>query len=811
MRKSQHKIAHAFWESGNSGVIILSSAWNSAHQPPLTFEPVTPDDLRIEQLTPQQVGRYYRYYRSQNDWVFVVRSERYPQLLEQKSKVYLAGEFNGWAEAIGDPQWELKPTSEAAETTYELAVPIKALPAEARFAFKFVTERGDWLNVPESAPNQVSGLDGFANFEFDPELTGKQVFRFNLGADYQPSGNERIVWKDATGVETYELPHTQYLTQAESELELGAIVAGGQTTFRLFAPRASSVWVAYGRTADASDVAWASLKCVDGVTWEATIDQNLDGWFYSYRVDGVSRDGTAHFDKNFAILDPYAKACLGHQGPGIVVDAKRMAKVESDFVPPAWHDLVILEAHIRDLASHAPIKLSAQERQGYAGVRKWLKAEGSYLRELGVNAVELQPIQEFDNRQREDYHWGYMTVNYFSPESSYASHPEKASQVEEFRGLVRDFHSAGMAVILDVVYNHVGEPNHLLFVDKFYYFNLDETNDLVNWSGCGNDLRCETPMGRRLIIESLKHLIETYDVDGFRFDLAELIGIDVLREIEVELKKVKPSLILIAEPWSFRGHIQNELKETGFASWNDGFRDSIAKYVCGEGNQEMIRHFLAGSPDITRFAAQSINYTESHDDYCWLDRITEREGHDGSDPTILDRRRTHLMAAVLFGALGVPMLAQGQDFLRSKQGISNTYQLGDVNALDYNRRFVYSGTHGYFRDWIKFRLSEQGRALRLSGAFHPSYIDFYHAEGSSAVIALFNADRSQPGPQLLFGLNPHFEYADIECAALGQLQLLQIADQERFELDGLKSALIPLREKYIHMPPLSCGLWLVEA
>ena len=129
-------------------------------------------------------------------------------------------------------------------------------------------------------------------------------------------------------------------------------------------------------------------------------------------------------------------------------------------------------------------------------------------------------------------------------------------------------------------------------------------------------------MGRRLIIDSLKHLVETYDVDGFRFDLAELIGIEVLREIEVELKKVKPAIILIAEPWSFRGHIQDELQETGYASWNDGFRDCIAKYVKGEGNQDMIRHFVAGSPSSTRFAAQTINYTESHDDHCWLDRIT---------------------------------------------------------------------------------------------------------------------------------------------------------------------------------------------
>ena len=267
-----------------------------------------------------------------------------------------------------------------------------------------------------------------------------------------------------------------------------------------------------------------------------------------------------------------------------------------------------------------------------------------------------------------------------------------------------------------MVYNHVGEPNHLLFIDKYYYFHLDEANDLVNWSGCGNDLRCDTPMGRRLIIDSLKHLVEVYDVDGFRFDLAELIGIEVLREIEEELKKVKPSIILIAEPWSFRGHIQDSLKETGYSSWNDGFREGMADYLHGKGNQDMIRYFLSGSPGTSRFAAQTINYTESHDDHCWIDRITECADHNGISPTWLDQRRTCLMASILFSSLGIPMLAAGQDFMRSKQGVSNTYKRGDLNALDYNQRLLRSGVHDYFRSWISFRLSYAGSALRYDGS-----------------------------------------------------------------------------------------------
>jgi pullulanase/glycogen debranching enzyme len=809
MAKNMQKITYAFWESRDSGLIFLAANWSGTTTlPPLLLGPKEQSFAKVERLSPEEAGRFCRYYRRKNSWVFVIRSKRHPQLLDRKVRVFLGGDFNKWEKAIGQSQWELKPKGGEAETVYEVQVPLKSIPYDKKFAFKFVTEDGEWLDVPDSAPYRVE-RDGVANFLFNPDQTGHHIFRFHTPVGYEPIGNEKIIWRDANVEEVHDLPHTHFLTSAKTDLELGAVVSGDCTTFRLFAPRATSVKVCYGKHVDGSDALTVPMGCLDGCTWDLTVTQNLDGYFYSYRIDGSNSEGTTHFDPSFAVLDPYAKACVGRRGPGIVVAPERMAKVCSSFQPPAWHDLVILEGHVRDLVAHAPIQLTEQERKGYAGLRKWLQADGSYLKEIGVNAVELQPVQEFDNEAPEDYHWGYMTVNYFAPESSYAVAPEQASQIEEFRGLVEDFHQQDIAVILDVVYNHVGEPNHLLFVDKYYYFHLDHGNDLINWSGCGNDLRCDTPMGRRLIIDSLKHLVETYDVDGFRFDLAELIGIEVLREIEVELKKVKPSLILIAEPWSFRGHIQKELQETGFASWNDGYRDCIAKYVKGEGSQDIIRHFVSGSPGTTRFAAQTINYTESHDDHCWLDRITERPNHDGSDPTLLDRRRTHLMASLLFTSLGVPMLAEGQDFMRSKFGISNTYQRGDVNALDYNRRYVYSGTHGYFRDWIQFRRSDLGRAFRYDGGLSEDYLQFFFAEGSSAAVVLFNADKSVDAPQLVYAINPHFVYADIKCACLKPAMLKQVADQERFCLEGIRSARIPVTETSINLPPLTCGLWLV--
>jgi pullulanase len=594
-----------------------------------------------------------------------------------------------------------------------------------------------------------------------------------------------------------------------SERPLGARVDGDATAFRLFAPRATKVTVTVFRHLDSPEPILLELtRGTDGV-WEAVHPANLHGWYYYFQVASGHGDPFNHFEEGFNILDPYALATVGPAGPGIIWDRQRIRKPELGYQAPSWHDLVILEVHVRDLIRHAPASLDEEERRGFAGLRKWVEAEGSYLKSLGINAVELLPIQEFgDGYDKNEYHWGYMPVNVFSPESSYARIPELGSQIEQLQDLVAAFHRHGMAVLLDVVYNHVGEPNHLLHIDKYYYFHLDEDGTLSNWSGCGNDLRCDTPMGRRLIIDSLTHLVRTYDIDGFRFDLAELIGVEVLREVEASLKRIKPSIILIAEPWSFRGHIALELKTTGYTHWNDGYREFVRDYLMGQGNQEGLRYFLSGSlGHLTAWPAQSINYVESHDDFCWIDKITENHDHFGVRPTANDRRRTHLMVAILMCSLGIPMLAAGQDFLRSKHGLHNSYRAGDINALDYQRLLEFSGTHEYFRRWIAFRLSEQGRLFRLDSPPDPAFFQFFGAEHGSALAVLYNADRTRGEHRLFFAVNPHHETVHIDLEGLSLPGPRQLADHDRFDARGLAGPHFLWSHERLQLPPLTCGLW----
>jgi pullulanase/glycogen debranching enzyme len=549
------------------------------------------------------------------------------------------------------------------------------------------------------------------------------------------------------------------------------------------------------------------LTHLEDSCWEAVVPANLHGRYYDYRVEGDNIHATRNFDAAVRILDPYASATVGRSGPGIIVDFSHLPAPRSCFMPPSWHDLVILEAHVRDLLAQAPIDLSPVERRGFKGLTRWLREPDCYLRELGVNAVELQPVQELDNVRPEDYHWGYMSVDYFAPASAYATDPARGSQVEEFRELVDAFHEAGLAVILDVVYNHVGEPNHLLHVDKFYYFDCDREGKLSNWSGCGNDLRTTTPMGRRLTVESLLHLVTTYDVDGFRFDLADLVGVSTLQAVETALKAVKPSIILIAEPWSFKGHIGHALRHTGISSWNDGFREFITQYVLGTGNQEGLRYYLTGSPGLAVWPAQTVNYVQSHDDYAWIDRITENPWHRGDRPTLNDQRRHHLMVALLMAALGIPMLAQGQDFLHSKQGVSNTYLRGDLNALDYRRIAQFPGTNEYFRHWIQFRLSPAGRHFRHHHHPPEGYFGHFGVPDTTAVGLLYNANFTYGPDRLFFAINPHFSPVTLETFSLRPGDFRQIADHERFHPEGLDHARFAWRDGKLELPAMSVGLW----
>lgn len=820
MSSGSRKIVQAWLDTPRSGVIELARDWRHKTPPPFALCRAEACTIlaTLTRLPDYTFGCDSSYFvNEQDEFFFFVSLVRHPELDPAHDALYVAGDFNGWQDAVGREEWCLVPSVVAGDPVLLWSGPAARFKSVQRF--KFVTSQHWWLPVPVTAPNAVRDEGGNTNYELDPDRTGRHLYAFTLAAPLDLTQAWTVGWAD--NEVTVALRPGVFFHEQKTDAPLGAMINGDETTFRLFAPRAQ--WVELCVCADLTDLKqphrYELKHCREGApaaaqnpawdgAWEITLKQNLHGWFYWYSLEGPT-DGFGLFDPKRRVLDPYALATVDRDGPGIVLDRAWLGHGDREFKTPAWQDLVIAEAHLRDLTAHAPVRASADERLGFSGLTKWVESPEFYLHRLGVNAVELQPVQQSDNRNREEYHWGYMTNNFFAPEGSYSLAPLQASGVHELQALVTALHRRGLAVLLDVVYSHVGEPPHLMFIDKFYYFEMDRAGQLANWSGCGNDLRCHTPMARRLIIDSLIHLVETYGVDGFRLDLAELIGADVLCEVEHALKQVKPDIVLIAEPWSFRGHISRELRDTGYASWNDGYRDFLRDFVRGGSTGEQFEYYLKGSPwHFAKWPAQTVNYSESHDDRAWIDLITENAGFNGHSPRSNDRRRSHLMAAILFASIGIPMIAAGQDFLRSKQGVNNTYQRGDLNALDYRRLYRFPGTHAYFSDWIAFRRSEAGRLLRHYSRASEGFFRFFSAPRSTATAAVYNDDHSQGPLRLLFAVNPTQQDAVIPLAAdtvAGSWR--QLADAERFYGVSGHGAMQPV-EPELFLPALGCGLWL---
>ncbi|MDB4385358.1 alpha-amylase family glycosyl hydrolase [Opitutaceae bacterium] len=809
MSQRANHIIQAWLESPSQGVLELARDWKARHDPPAKFSGGL-QLKRLERVPDHTYGSESGYFVTKTDRIFFfVPREVHPRPSALQAPIYLAGDFNGWSEAIGDEQWELRDASLDGEPVYLWEGEAKRFYATPGMRFKFVTQDGHWIGVPREAPNAVDDGEGNFNRVIDPDRTGRHLFEFELKTPIDLAQPWRVHWATRDGDQSVPLRPGDYFHQLATDLPLGARIEGGTTVFRLFAPRARKVrLVLTDLEGEERTIAMEprSADCPgDAAVWEHEEIADCDGWSYSYRLEGPV-DEFGMFDPQQAVLDPYAQAALSREGPGIVVGPQ--PKASDGFKTPAWQDLVICEAHVRDLAALAKTDANDEERLGFRGLQRWVESPGFYLEQLGVNCVELQPVQEFDNETVDEYHWGYMTNNYFAPESTYALDPSKASGIGELQDLVTAFHRRGIAVVLDVVYNHVGVPGHLMFIDKLYYFTTTQAGDLMNWSGCGNDLRADASMAKRLIIDSCRHLIETFGIDGFRFDLAELLGADVLCDIEVALKETKPDVILIAEPWSFRGHIADQLADTGWASWNDGYRRFLKDFVQAKGSREQFAYYLKGAPwHFAHWPAQSVNYVESHDDRTWIDEITENEDGSGHLPTANDRRRTHLMAAVLFSSIGIPMVSAGQDFLRSKHGVNNTYQRGDLNALDYRRMERFPGTHAYFSDWIAFRRSARGELMRHYSRASEGFFAFWYAEDSLAAAVLYNADLSQGDSQLLLAVNPTLH--DVEIAVGEEVvdgKWVKIADHERFISPNHPAPPVEMTEN-LWLPALGCGLW----
>ncbi len=789
------KILKAWWSAMGEISLALSKDCEKIPEFKLSGNSI-PVNFTAERISKHNFAKYTSYYIDGGKLHFMLGSANFENFCDDPCMdYYVCGDFNAWS-GLGKPEWRMRETG-SSDFQRQLSVDVSALDLKRRGAsFKFVSSSGVWLEARPDAPNAVFDKSGNMNLGLSLDRSGRNVFALKFDGVCM-LGDDLSIGIPEYGISA-PVDVGELLLEIYSGAKLGAYEKDGRTHFSIFAPRADAVYVRVWTSGDKQErLLQASTS--DGAVWTAAADADLRGAYYFFHIDGKNRNASSAFDAHFSVADPYANAMLSSSGPSIVKYESDLPKA-ADFKPPSWNNLVVMEIHLRDILSRAPAKLEGRQRETFAGLIKWLSDKSCYIRQTGVNCVELQPVQEFTAAAASDYEWGYMPVNWFSPSSSYATNPGDASQNDEFAELVRAFHNAGISVILDVVYNHVGEPNYLERVDKEYYFETTSDFGFINFSGCGNDFRAHAPMSRRMILDSLKTFMVRYGVDGFRFDLAELLGLRLLKEIERELKKIKPSVILIAEPWSFRGHISGALRQTGFASWNDGFREFMLSYAKGGGNFDGFKYFMAGSMGGTsRWPSQSVNYIESHDDMCLFDRISPRR----DNPSLEDINRYKIACALILLSHGIPMLAEGFDLMRSKGGKSNTYKDGVANALDYSRSARFAGLRDWLRSLVKFRLSDSGAALR---PYHPvcdGFFKFYSGSPSPAAAALFNADRSMNcAPSIFVAFNPSLDSADIPIG--GDIEgFVHIADIDRFDIRGLADDFHAVKSGILTLPPLS--------
>jgi len=542
-----------------------------------------------------------------------------------------------------------------------------------------------------------------------------------------------------------------YNRRNTTDAALGAFWEPAGTLFRFWAPEAAAVTV---RLYQGWDLAFApadhpAVRGAKGV-WEVAVPGDLCGFYYTVVT---SYDGRGKAEG----VDPYARA-VGPQGVrGYLFDPRATD-------PPGWAedrppsldhiaDSVLYELHVRD-ASSLPSS-GIKNRGKFLGLTEegTKSPEGlptglDHLASMGVTHVHLLPVFDYDgvddlDPEPEDYNWGYNPRNFNALKGSYASDPRKPeTAIREFKLLVQAFHRRGLRVVLDMVYNHTYATvdSALNKAYPFYYYRMHGPH-FSNGSGCGNELATERPMVRKYILDSLKYWKEEFHIDGFRFDLMGLYDIDTMNEVDRTFRGADPSFLLYGEGWTGglstlpddRKAIKaNAGRVPGIAFFSDENRDSLKGHVFevekkgfvngGSGQEWGVKFAAVGCtshPALGRGTwasgpCQVINYVAAHDNHTLTDKLAHTNPHQSETERIAMAKLAH---GAVFLSQGIPFLHAGEEFLRTKQGVENSYNSPDsINGLDWTALARHPEVVDYLRGLIALRRARPELRLRDPGA-----------------------------------------------------------------------------------------------
>lgn len=538
-----------------------------------------------------------------------------------------------------------------------------------------------------------------------------------------------------------------------TDASLGSFYTSKETTFKVWAPLASTVMVVLdspGRKYKQSHL----MQKLDHGVWGISIAGDYEGWSYVYLVKNYG-----YWEES---VDPYSKASKLNSTASVVMDPAKvtvpMNQYPIDTLP--MDQAIIYELHVRDFSINPADGFIHKGKFLAFGQSGLVNAAGDpigldYLKSLGITHVQLMPIFDFSSVTDFEfdtfYNWGYDPEQLQVLEGRYSTDPEcPYSRIIELKEMVNTLKANGIGVILDVVYNHVHHVDTFSFEKLVpgYYFRTDDHYQLVDGSGCGNDVATEHSMVSRYLVDTLAYFTEEFKINGYRFDLMGLIDIETMKQVNQRLHEINPNIYLYGEGWQMptgipssqlmNQHNADQIPNIGF--FNDSFRDLVKgstfntqELGLASGNTYMLgacyRVLTAGIEDTYLYPVQSINYVSCHDDLTLYDRFYKVT----QDP-ILIRHYQRLAFGFVLLSQGVPFFHGGSEFSRSKNGNNNSYNASDeINRIDWRQ----VTTEKELVDWVKklisirkhhaaFRLTEPELIRRHVHVGHDGRMIHYH-------------------------------------------------------------------------------------
>ena len=589
---------------------------------------------------------------------------------------------------------------------------------------------------------------------------------------------------------------------------LGATPAQDGTNFSIFSAHAKAIHLLLFDDEDAAKasrvISLDSARNRTGHYWHINVPGILPGQLYAYRADGpYVPDYGYRFDPNKVLLDPYGKAvctsrysraAASHRDDNeacslrsVVVDLKNYHWEGDQPLSLPFRETVIYELHVAGFTRNPNSGVPKETRGTYKGLVEKIP----YLRELGVTAIELMPVCQFDWQDApaglENY-WGYSPVSFFAPHIGYSSSRSPLGCLDEFRDMVKAFHHANIEIILDVVYNHTAEGGaggptiSLKGLDNSLYYTLSsDRSRYADFTGTGNTLNANQSVVRRLIIDSLRYWVSEMHVDGFRFDLASVLSRDESGKPitnapvfwDIDSDPVLAGTKLMAEAWDAGGLYQvGSFSKDRWREWNGRFRDDVRSFVKSDrGKVLSLRQRFLGSPDLytgrSHPPEQSINFVTSHDGFTLNDLVSynekhneanEEQNHDGvtenlswncgcEGPTkdagveALRERQIRNAYTLALLSLGVPLLLMGDEVRRTQRGNNNAYCQNNSNSwFDWELQHKNIGLHRFVSLLIRLRkhftLNFHGKFMSLREFMSQAHIDWHGLQ-------LFSPDLSE--------------------------------------------------------------------